>query len=759
MQLKELKPLHDQGFALIWLRPKSKAPIENRWTFGGKKSWDEIQTSFNEHHNVGVRLGAASRLANGKYLAVIDCDVKSKDKKHFQEMRDCLKTLGINEETAPTVISGRGNGSRHIYICSDAPIKPFTFAKSEERVKVYMPSVGPSPREIKELTPAEIDAGTRLRFAWEISIMGEGQQVVLPPSVHPDSGAKYKWEKPFKASALFLLSRGQALELTPERKEIERAEKFAFQITEKTIDNCMVSDKIKRMVKDGEGVTDRSASAFVVTMALVRSGLSTDDVLTILTDRDNYLGSVGYDHRKTKDRFHAARWVFDYTVKKARDEVSAKRLFEEHAEDMNLPDLTPIEAAMQENSIKETCGFPDKTEMGKNKPTLKNVIHAIEMFSGKDSVGLNEFSNRATFLKDTPYGGRKGMELTDDHNVNVKVWCSNAFGFEPSTTLVMEAHISLLQRNRFHPVKEYLTRIKWDGLPRLPYWLECGLGASGDDAYLEAVGVKVLVAAVKRIFEPGCKFDYVMILEGKQGRGKSTALAGLAGPEWFTDSIGAIQDKDVVDHMAGKWIIELGELAAIRKSDQDILKAFLSRQVDRVRLPYGKLSRDFPRQSIFVGSTNASQYFQDETGNRRFWPVKVEQADFEWLKKNRDQLFAEAVFRYQLGEELFLTKEVEDLAVKEQGKRFDIDEWEDAIVDLVHNEIGKSLPEFPTTTEFFKAMGSNAFREPDERDLKRIAKIMRRLGFEKIKIQINKKRAHRWKNIGDVPIKKKHFKR
>lgn len=746
MKLKDIKPLHDQGFAIIWLRPKSKAPIESKWTTKTKKSWAELENSFEPNYNVGVRLGEASRLANGKYLCVIDCDVKSTKKNHLAEMEAKLKELGVDTASAPTVVSGRGNGSRHIYICSDSPFKPFKFAASTERVKVLMPSVQPSKRELSELTQEELDQGLRLRVAWEISIMGEGQQVVLPPSIHPDSGLEYRWEKPFKASHLFCLSSEKIKALAPVKNEVAlKGEKFDYEFEDIDLDKVQVSDKIKGMIRDGTGVTDDSAALFMAAKALYSSGLSTNAILSILTNEEYHLGQVGYRHRQTQSAKNAARWVYDYTLLKAKNEISAARIFEENAEEFELAPLDGETAVIQAEELKKEMKFPDLTQEGKIRNTVKNTLHAVTAFVGNDVVGYNEFTNRVIFLKDTPYGGKAGRELRDVDDIKLKEWCFKTFNFEPSVNSCFEVHQMIMSRNKFHPVREWLRSLEWDGTERLPYWLEIGLGATGPEPYLNAVGTKVLVAAVKRIFEPGCKFDYMMVLEGKQGRGKSTTLAVLASPEWFTDSIGDIHQKDTIDNMIGKWIIEFGEIATIKKTEKEPMKAFISRQVDRIRMPYGRRAEDFPRQFIFIGSTNDSRYLQDETGNRRFWPVAIDQADLDWLKKYRDQLFAEAVVRCDLGEELYLSPEIEALAKIEQEDRFEVDEWEEPIAHLLHNQ---DRDFNPTTTEVFKAIGDNAFREPSDYDLRKVGKVLRRLGWERKKIKIKGVRVHRWRKLG-----------
>jgi hypothetical protein len=200
--LIEAKRLYDLGFAIHWLHPKSKRPVESGWTQGPRKPWNYLKETYYKGLNVGVRLGAPSKV-NGKFLAVIDVDVKSQAENHRKEVNEGLGRL-VKTHTLPEVISGRGNGSRHYYILTDKPLKPFLALQAKELVKVPMPSAAkPSKRDREGLTPEEIAEGLRLRPAWEIGVMGDGQQVVLPPSIHPGLGQTLRMAKAFRERKCF----------------------------------------------------------------------------------------------------------------------------------------------------------------------------------------------------------------------------------------------------------------------------------------------------------------------------------------------------------------------------------------------------------------------------------------------------------------------------------------------------------------------------------------------------------------------------
>jgi predicted P-loop ATPase len=254
-------------------------------------------------------------------------------------------------------------------------------------------------------------------------------------------------------------------------------------------------------------------------------------------------------------------------------------------------------------------------------------------------------------------------------------------------------HQAVDQRARersFHPVRQWLENLAWDQTPRLSGWLKTYLGATDPDdfgEYLVAIGRMFLIAMVARIYQPGCKADYLLVLEGDQGVEKSRACAVLAG-EWFSDSLPNIHDKDSRQHLRGKWLIEIAELAGVSRTETEALKAFITRDCERYRPSYGRKDVIEPRQCLFVGTTNRDVYIRDETGGRRFWPVSVGSIDVAALTRDREQLFAEAVDRYRHGEQWWPDPVFEKAHVKpQQESRRDADAWEPKIAGWLGNRL------------------------------------------------------------------------
>jgi predicted P-loop ATPase len=257
-------------------------------------------------------------------------------------------------------------------------------------------------------------------------------------------------------------------------------------------------------------------------------------------------------------------------------------------------------------------------------------------------------------------------------------------------------------------------------------WISLGIE---DNEYHKVVGRKFLLSMVARIYRPGCKVDYMMVLVGEQGKLKSMVASTLAG-KWFSDSLPNLRnEKDAALHMNGKWLIEMGELAAIRKQDDEHIKTFIVRQCDKYRPPYGHVEVEVPRQCVFMGTTNKADFLHDESGARRYWPVKVVKIDIEWLRENRDQLFAEAKACFDKNEAWWPTAEWEEKYAKpEQEKHQESDEvWEERIAEYIEDYPDKVRP----SDIFRSALDFKDVKDIRPADYYRLRKILIKLGWEK----------------------------
>lgn len=324
------------------------------------------------------------------------------------------------------------------------------------------------------------------------------------------------------------------------------------------------------------------------------------------------------------------------------------------------------------------------------------VAHAfnVALILGNDRrwkgvIAYDSFSSKIRKLKTPPYGGAPG-DWSDLDDVRVTLWLADVYGLCVKSATVLEAVNAVAHDNAFHPVRQFLDGLAWDGTPRLEQWLQNHLGVA-DSEYARRVGKRWMVSAVARVFSPGCKADSVLILEGLQGAGKSTSMAVLGG-EWFMDTPFNLGDKDGYQAIRGKWIVELGELDAFNKAESTRAKQFFSASVDTYRESYGRRVLDVPRQCVFVGTTNQDEYLKDDTGNRRYWPVTCTRVDIEGLRASREQLWAEAVAAYRAGDVWWVERDEAELFAAEQDKRYQADMWEEPIIHyLMHQHIGDAV--------------------------------------------------------------------
>jgi hypothetical protein len=356
----------------------------------------------------------------------------------------------------------------------------------------------------------------------------------------------------------------------------------------------------------------------------------------------------------------------------------------------------------------------------------QNIRRAVERL-GKQ-LTYNAFSDKM-LVDDVPLEDRQMNDM----------WLSidEEFRFRPTFMFFEKVVHRIAHDNPFHPVKQYLASLAWDERPRLDTWLVDCAGAEDND-YTRAVSAIVLIAAVRRIAQPGAKYDELLVLEGAQGLNKSSALRALCPHnDWFSDDLPLnTTSQRIIESTLGKWIIEAADLAGRKKAEIEHLKATLSRQIDGpARLAYARLPVERPRQFIVVGTTNSAAYLPDPTGARRFWPVAIKAFDVARVVGIRDQLWAEAAHREAQGESIRLPERLWPEAAKRQEKRREVDPWESAIrVALLSIEPSSDNRRRLSTDSLWDALGI-AVDKRDRYGAIRIAEIMHRLGFKRTTVR------------------------
>lgn len=330
-------------------------------------------------------------------------------------------------------------------------------------------------------------------------------------------------------------------------------------------------------------------------------------------------------------------------------------------------------------------------KQGKVKDTMANIAAIVSHDENLKSIVYNEFKGCIDVIGPLPWKQVK-PGFNDSDVANAKLYFERVYGIW-SPTKFKDALLAVVAAERiYHPIKNYFAGLTWDGVPRLDSLLIDYCGAE-DTPYTRAVTRKTLCAAVARVYDPGRKFDSILVLSGPQGIGKSTFFAKLGGA-WYSDSlaISDMKDKTAAEKLQGYWILELGELAGIKKVDVETVKSFVTRVDDKYRQAYGMVVESHPRSCIIVGTTNSeSGFLRDITGNRRFWPVQVSEhgSHHPWDLEEIDQVWAEAIQAYKDGESLFLSGEVAQMAYAKQQEAMESDDRE----GLVQDYLDRLLPE------------------------------------------------------------------
>lgn len=358
----------------------------------------------------------------------------------------------------------------------------------------------------------------------------------------------------------------------------------------------------------------------------------------------------------------------------ARAQESAQNVFadliqKDEKGKQELTDLNPNALTDAEWMKTSTLRYDDN---GRVKSTLDNMLKILvhdQALSGR--IAFDRFASRYVAKGALPWNMTPGTRLwTDADDAGLRWYLENKYDVT-GRDKVQDAMIMCAEKNGFNEVLDYLNSLKWDGIERLDKLFIDYLGAE-DNVYTRAVARKSLTAAVARAFEPGCKYDTMPILIGRQGVGKSTLIRTI-GKKWYADGLSTFEGKEAAENIQGKWIIEAGEMAGYTRAEENASKQFLSRQVDVFRQAYGRRTQEYPRRCVFFGSSNQYEFLKDITGNRRFWPIDIEAQKatknvYVNLPGEVDQIWAEAVVRYKNGEPLIIEDNEDVLRLAETAR-------------------------------------------------------------------------------------------
>ncbi len=681
--IDQISDLVGAGFAVHWIKPRSKKPAYGAgWPDAPVSSFETLRSTYVDGNNVGVRLGQPSALVGGGYLHAIDLDIRIPELADEAWAAFAALFPNVRREDLPEVASGSGGESRHLYFVTDRPFNSKLLARSDGK---HRRADGGWPND------------------WEIELFGSGKQIVLPPSIHPVTGKPYTWvrefdfdgfEQPFiPAAHIELLGAVDAQTLpfeaippaTFEPGQLEN-ELAMIPVSDLHYDDWIRLGQALHHQFGGsqEGLdlwethtrrsTKFTGDAQLREMRRIKwrsFGKYRGKPVTILTVRQWY-----------RDAFHVAQVADLDDMEDLPVELTLPTGPSDFDDLLNAPSpIASSDESVFDIGLSDTA--PDwKTLLAINeKGSIEANLHNLRLIIENDKrttgvMAFNEFSqeivqrgtpgvrspNRKNQAK--PFVQLTGPIWTLHDRANGDFWTvekdnsiramieapktQGGYGIKVSDRDLQAAIELAGHKICFHPVREYLSAQQWDGTPRVERLFIDYLGAT-DDAYGRDIARLMMTAGVARIFEPGCKWDYVVILQGLQGKRKSTFISTLA-KNWAAELEGDMTDtRAMVEAMQKAWILEIPELAGFTRADVRHIKGFVSRQTDKVRLAYAKRAQEYRRQSIFCGSTNDFKFLKDDTGNRRFWPIgcHVESINIDRLRAEVDQLWAEAVVLYR----------------------------------------------------------------------------------------------------------------
>ena len=568
--------------------------------------------------------------------------------------------------------------------------------------------------------------GNRARMKPGLDVRADRGYVVAPPSRHA-SGGTYEWQE-------FLTPADTDLApLTEDILELLRAGKSPVVDAEIVTTGDPKKDAPVEMFERAKAYVSKMPGAvagdgghdqtFVVALKLVHGFRLSNKQAGVILQEYNKKCQPPWDLKDLEHKIRSARTD-------AHDPVALAKAINPNAG--QAPWLSTVQMTQTKN------GFLPIPILANAVIYLTHEVNPLgtprrDAFSGKLTIGSGESLR--------PYTN------ADLHEINIFLQHEDRKLYV-GKDITQDAVETIANRNEYHPVRDWLASLKWDGKQRAATWI-IRHGGARDDAYVRAVSSKWLIGAVARVFKPGCRMDTMLILEGAQGSRKSTTVEVLGRPWAAGLTNQALHGEAAVEQLSGKWLIEMSELDGLRRSEVSAAKDFISRTGDYYREKYGRVATDHPRQSVLIGTCNQNQYLQDSSGGRRFWPVAITHTiDTDALANERDQLFAEAVALYYSGIPWHLDASEEVLARDEQAQRIPDDAWSATILrwlltkledaPLLKSEVSVSTAEImEEALEIPPAHQSKA-------DQMRISDVMRREGWEKRRVTFGKLQANRW---------------
>ena len=488
-----------------------------------------------------------------------------------------------------------------------------------------------------------------------------------------------------------------AMPRVPERDTPETVEpQEGVDVKTQTVDD--LPPKLRKAIKSGDASghgNDRSKLVWYITCSLVRLGWDDENIEALLLNKA--LACTAHIYDQSNPTQYAG-----LQVKKARDTV---------ATDWQRTKEGQIVTTSQANIRKAVAAL--------------GVRFGSNVFDGKSYMN-----------------GVGPLRMLEDKVVNgIRLKIDRDFGFLPNKELFFDVVQDMADANEYDPVFNFHAKNEptWDGVPRIDTWL-IKYGGAEDTKFNRMAGRLTLIAGVRRVRDPGCKHDEMLVLVSEQGTDKSTALSVLAvRQEWFTDNFPLhSKDKEVIEHLEGRWIVECGELAGMKQAQIEEIKVLLSKQKDTARLAYGRLPKTVYRRCIFIGSTNATEFLRD-IQNRRFWPVRIKRFDTAALREDVLQLWAEAAHYESQGEAIQLPEEYWALAAEAQELHEQEEPWATTIADALGDLEGRIMSE-----ELWKILGKLIPGQRQAVDAARLGDVMRKLKWGRKQMRFPGQKHPKW---------------